>query len=587
MFVFFFFGHFLGILVSYLLQCSCFFFHGWYLETSDESILIAIFPCGIFQVESRSPSRQVRKGIISTLPILRHLGLPGAMSSSSNGNKLVKSRQHGTSDKDKGTSRIENLCNFNLIDPDYGAESPSTLASHASGTKVKNTTAKSQSQADEKFEETVKSISEEGDYSSPVTIVTKGLSEGKGCSLQNVVDNVDESSAPSSFRKCRQAQAKRSIMKNANVESPCGRTKYDFTSWRNECDILNEETTNFNGQLQHPQTIENDSSRECEMVGLMAVYTDLQNDHSLPASFGKKKALHITKLKPGPAKLTHGFASSKQKPNRYENSGTLSPFDICESEREFCTSTAVTFAKDEEQESEMCQPDYENNSRVLRPGMVLLKGYLTLDEQVSVVRECRNLGLGPGGFYQPGYKYGAKLRLRMMCLGRDWDPETRKYSNRRRLDNSQPPDIPHRFLDMVSEAMADSQTLTEKEYEYNNVADILPTMLPDICIVNFYSTTGRLGLHQDRDESRESLAKGLPVVSISVGDSAEFLYGDERDISKADKLVLDSGDVLIFGGESRHVFHGVESIIPGSAPHPLLEETRLRPGRLNLTFRQF
>lgn len=92
---------------------------------------------------------------------------------------------------------------------------------------------------------------------------------------------------------------------------------------------------------------------------------------------------------------------------------------------------------------------------------------------------------------------------------------------------------------------------------------------------------------QDRDESRDSLRKGLPVVSFSVGDSAEFLYGDERDPEKAEKVVLESGDVLIFGGESRLVFHGVSYIIPNSAPRELLEATGLRPGRLNLTFRQF
>ena len=91
---------------------------------------------------------------------------------------------------------------------------------------------------------------------------------------------------------------------------------------------------------------------------------------------------------------------------------------------------------------------------------------------------------------------------------------------------------------------------------------------------------------QDRDESPESLAKGLPVVSFSIGDKADFLYGDQRDVDKADKVVLESGDVLIFGGKSRHIFHGVTAI-PNSAPKSLLEETKLRPGRLNLTFRQY
>ena len=92
---------------------------------------------------------------------------------------------------------------------------------------------------------------------------------------------------------------------------------------------------------------------------------------------------------------------------------------------------------------------------------------------------------------------------------------------------------------------------------------------------------------QDKDESQHSLGQGLPVVSFSIGDSADFLYGDERDVDKAQKLVLESGDVLIFGGKSRNVFHGVTAIHPRTAPSLLLHQTNLRPGRLNLTFRQY
>ncbi|KAJ0890435.1 putative DNA oxidative demethylase [Helianthus annuus] len=116
----------------------------------------------------------------------------------------------------------------------------------------------------------------------------------------------------------------------------------------------------------------------------------------------------------------------------------------------------------------------------------------------------------------------------------------------------------------------------------------LPSMCPDICIVNFYSPVyGRLGLHQDRDESFDSLRRGLPVVSISIGDTAEFLYGYTRNKDKLDKVLLQSGDVLIFGGKSRHIFHGVTQVFPNTTPLPLLQQTALRPGRLNLTLRQF
>jgi alkylated DNA repair dioxygenase AlkB len=94
-------------------------------------------------------------------------------------------------------------------------------------------------------------------------------------------------------------------------------------------------------------------------------------------------------------------------------------------------------------------------------------------------------------------------------------------------------------------------------------------------------------MFQDKDESENSIRKGLPVVSFSIGDSAEFLYGDQRDEDKAETLTLESGDVLLFGGRSRKVFHGVRSIRKDTAPKALLQETSLRPGRLNLTFRQY
>ncbi|PNX56386.1 2OG-Fe(II) oxygenase family protein, partial [Trifolium pratense] len=206
---------------------------------------------------------------------------------------------------------------------------------------------------------------------------------------------------------------------------------------------------------------------------------------------------------------------------------------------------------------------------------------------VEIVKTCRSLGLGPGGFYQPGYAGGAKLRLKMMCLGMDWDPQTRKYGYKRAIDGCKAPSIPHYFSNLVIRAIQEAHNLINQESGISYVEDILPSMTPDICIANFYETSGRLGLHQDRDESRESLRKGLPVVSFSIGDSAEFLYGDQRNVEKAESVFLESGDVLIFGGESRHVYHGVSSIIPNSAPEELLRDTCLCPGRLNLTFRQY
>ncbi|KAL7140426.1 hypothetical protein ABFS83_09G120300 [Erythranthe nasuta] len=228
-----------------------------------------------------------------------------------------------------------------------------------------------------------------------------------------------------------------------------------------------------------------------------------------------------------------------------------------------------------------------NNIQILRPGMILLKYYLSVTDQVKLIKACRDLGLGHGGFYQPGYNDGAKLQLKMMCLGKNWDPETCMYGDKRPIDEAKPPPIPVEFQHLVKEAIRDCHSHLESDSKVKNPRDILPSMSPNICIINFYTNSGKLGLHQDKDESQESLRKGLPVVSFSIGDSAEFLFGDQRDIDKAEKVVLESGDVLIFGGKSRHIFHGVSNIVPKTAPKALLEETDFKPGRLNLTFREY
>lgn len=109
---------------------------------------------------------------------------------------------------------------------------------------------------------------------------------------------------------------------------------------------------------------------------------------------------------------------------------------------------------------------------------------------------CRDLGLGPGGFYQPGYRDGAKLNLKMMCLGKNWDPETSKYGDHRPHDRAKPPSIPVDFLQLVEDSIKDSHSLIRKNSKVGNCEDILPPVSPDICLVNFYSSTGRLGLHQ-------------------------------------------------------------------------------------------
>ena len=90
----------------------------------------------------------------------------------------------------------------------------------------------------------------------------------------------------------------------------------------------------------------------------------------------------------------------------------------------------------------------------------------------------------------------------MMCLGKNWDPETSKYGDERPVDNVKPPPLPDEFSQLVEEAIKESHAFLAKEKitESSKVEEIIPWMIPDICIVNFYSTTGRLGLHQVRNK---------------------------------------------------------------------------------------
>jgi len=99
---------------------------------------------------------------------------------------------------------------------------------------------------------------------------------------------------------------------------------------------------------------------------------------------------------------------------------------------------------------------------------------------------------------------------------------------------------------------------------------------PEACLVNFYSGTAKMGLHQDRDEA--DLA--APVVSVSLGDTALFRIGGNERGGPTQSLKLASGDVLSFGGPARLCFHGIDRIYPGTSL--LLKDG----GRINLTLRR-
>jgi alkylated DNA repair protein (DNA oxidative demethylase) len=99
--------------------------------------------------------------------------------------------------------------------------------------------------------------------------------------------------------------------------------------------------------------------------------------------------------------------------------------------------------------------------------------------------------------------------------------------------------------------------------------------LPDACLINRYAPGARMSLHQDKDEQDF----GAPIVSVSLGLPAIFLFGGPRRSDKPRRFRLEHGDIAVWGGPTRLYFHGVAPLADGE--HPLLDRQRI-----NLTFRK-
>ena len=159
------------------------------------------------------------------------------------------------------------------------------------------------------------------------------------------------------------------------------------------------------------------------------------------------------------------------------------------------------------------------------------------------------------------------MHVRMLCLGKHWNGRTYRYEPVRSDFDGQPaPPLPDNLRQIATD-----------------VARIVGMRLDaDLCILNYYDADGRMGLHQDKDEAPASIAAGVPVVSLSVGDTARFLFGGTRRRDPVEAIPLESGDAFVFGGPARLRYHGVSRIAPGTAPAELGMS-----GRFNLTFRQY
>jgi alkylated DNA repair protein (DNA oxidative demethylase) len=200
-------------------------------------------------------------------------------------------------------------------------------------------------------------------------------------------------------------------------------------------------------------------------------------------------------------------------------------------------------------------------SEQLEEGAVLLRGFAFADAaalvddaaDVAQTAPFRHL-VTPGGF---------TMSVAMTNCGRvGWVSDRTGY----RYDPHDPttgapwPAIPARFRDLAARAAA---------------AGGFPDYDPDACLINRYTAGSKLGMHQDRDEKDA----WSPIVSVSLGLPATFLWGGKKRGEPVRRMRLENGDVVVWGGPARFVYHGVAPLKDGD--HALTGAARI-----NLTFRK-
>src|SRR5262245_49445098 len=179
------------------------------------------------------------------------------------------------------------------------------------------------------------------------------------------------------------------------------------------------------------------------------------------------------------------------------------------------------------------------------PDVVFRKAFLTPAEQREVYEQVK---LIEPGFYVPTLRNGNRMNLEMNCLGHHWSSATYKYSRVRDVDGREAAPVPE-FLQALA------RRAVEETGYWQGPEEVPPY---DICIVNWYDERGgKLGVHADNSESRQSLAAGFPVVSLSIGATAVFTMGGLARQDPQERHLLESGDVVLFGRSMRLAYHGV------------------------------
>ena len=206
-------------------------------------------------------------------------------------------------------------------------------------------------------------------------------------------------------------------------------------------------------------------------------------------------------------------------------------------------------------------PFGEAAQTLLAPGAVLLHGFaraidaalLQAIESVIARAPLRHM-CTPGGYTM------SVATSNCGSLGWVSDPTGYRYAARDPLSGQPWPAMPACCMDLAQRAAAQAG---------------FPQFQPDACLINEYAPGAKLSLHQDRDEKDFS----APIVSVSLGLPAVFLFGTPRRSERPQRYRLSHGDVVVWGGPARLAYHGIAPLADG-------EHARLGRRRLNLTFRR-
>lgn len=190
-------------------------------------------------------------------------------------------------------------------------------------------------------------------------------------------------------------------------------------------------------------------------------------------------------------------------------------------------------------------------------GFKIFQGFLSPDTQAALADDIRRVAQA-APLFSPQTPYGKPMSVRMTSAGKyGWFSDRKGYRYVLEHPSGVPwPPIPQSVLQIWSGLTTLSRA-------------------PDCCLINFYSATARMGMHQDKDEADFS----YPVVSISLGDDGLFRIGNQTRGGKTSSIWLRSGDVAVMGGDARLTYHGLDRIRGGTST--LLKDG----GRLNLTLR--